>query len=90
MKCNFIHIKLAEKSNISSNNNKIIEFFKLSIGKNIINLNNAFIFNLNQYFQIKINKPYNTGKKESSNKNLEISYFKKYIRTNIGKMIYRN
>ena len=31
---------------------------------------------------------YNNNKKESSNQNLKISYYKKFIRKNIGKMIY--
>ena len=39
MKCNFIHIKLKDKDNISLNNNKIIELFKLSIGNNKIDFN---------------------------------------------------
>ena len=39
MKCNFVRLKLKDKSNITSNNNKVLEIFKLSIGNNIINLN---------------------------------------------------
>ena len=72
MKCNFILIKLRDKSNINFNNNKILQLFQLSVGNNIINLN------------------YNKIKKESSNKNLGIIYFKKYIKKNIGKMLYNN
>ena len=35
MECNFIRIKLKNKSNINLNKNKILELFKLSIGNNI-------------------------------------------------------
>ena len=38
MKCNFIHIKLKNKSDINLNRNKILELFKLSAGNNIIDL----------------------------------------------------
>ena len=34
MKCNFIHVKLKDKNNINLNIRKILEIFKLSIGKN--------------------------------------------------------
>ena len=55
-------------------------------------MNNNKIFEL---FKLSIgnNKyilDYNKIKKEFSNKNLEISYYKKYIKTNIGKMICKN
>ena len=33
---------------------------------------------------------YNQNKKESSNQNLEIIYYKKYIQKNVGEMIYLN
>ena len=72
MKCNFIQVKLRDKSNINLNNNKIFELLKLSFGNNIINLN------------------YNKNKKESSNKNLIINYYKTYFKKNIGKMVYTN
>ena len=72
MKCNFIHIKIKDKSNINLKNIKILELFKLSVGNNMYALY------------------YNKNKKESSNKNLEIIYYKKYIKSNIGKMIYKN
>ena len=69
--------------------NKIL--MKLKDKRNI-RLNNNKIFEL---FKLSLgnNKyilDYNKIKKESSNKNLEISYYKKYIKTNIGKMIYKN
>ena len=35
MKCHCIHLKLNDKANINMNNNKILELFKLSIGKNV-------------------------------------------------------
>ena len=61
-------------------------------GKSNINLNNNKILEL---FKLSIGnniyiKDYNTNKKESSNKTLKISYYKKYIKSNIGKMIYKN
>jgi len=65
--------------------------FKLK-DKNNINLNNNKILEL---FKLSIGnniyiKDYNKNKKESSNKTLKISYYKKYIKSNIGKMIYKN
>jgi len=72
MKCKFIQIKLKDKNYIDFNNNNILEFFKLSVENNIINLN------------------YNKNKKESSRKNLEIIYYKKYTKKNIGKILYKN
>ena len=36
------------------------------------------------------NLDYNIIKKESLNKILEISYYKKFIKENIGKMLYKN
>ena len=65
--------------------------FKLK-DKNNINLNNNKILAL---FKLSVGNninilDYNQNKKQSSNKNLEISYYKKYIKTNIGKMIYKN
>ena len=58
--------------------------------KNIINLNNNKILNL---FKLSvgnniINLNYNKNKKESSNQ--EIIYYKRYIKKDIGKMIYLN
>ena len=38
MECNYIHVRLKDKSNINLNKHKILELFKLSIGNNIINL----------------------------------------------------
>ena len=72
MKCNFILIKLKDKNNANSNNNKILELFQLSAGNNIISLD------------------YNKNKEESLNQNLDINYYKTYIKRNIGKMIYKN
>ena len=69
MKCNYIHLKTKDKSNINLNNNTILELFKLSAGNNINILN---------------------YKKKSTNKNLEVYYYKKYIKANIGKIIYKN
>ena len=37
-----------------------------------------------------INLNYNKKKKESLNQNLEINYYKNYIKKNIGKMIYKD
>ena len=37
-----------------------------------------------------INLNYNTNKKDFLNNNLGIIYFKKYIKKNIGNMIYKN
>ena len=39
MECNYIHVRLKDKSNINLNKHKILELFKLSIGNNVINLN---------------------------------------------------
>jgi len=60
--------------------------------KNNINLNNNKILEL---FKLSvgnniINLNYNNNKKESSNQRLDINYCKKYIKKNIGKMIYIN
>ena len=66
-------------------------YFKIK-DKTNINLNNNKIlelFKLSAGNNIYI-KDYNQNKNESSNKNLEISYYKKYIKSNIGKMIYKN
>ena len=38
MKCNFIHIKLRDKSNINLQKSKILELFELSLENSIINL----------------------------------------------------
>ena len=59
--------------------------------KSNINLNNNKILEL---FKLSVGNnindlDYKENKKESSNKNLEISYYKKYIKTNVGKMIYK-
>ena len=65
--------------------------FKLNDKANI-NLNNNKIlelFKLSAGNNINI-LDYNQNKKEPSNKNLEIKYYKKYIKSNIGKMIYKN
>ena len=72
MECNYIHVRLKDKSNINLNKHKILELFKLSIGNNVINLN------------------YNKNKEESSNQNIQIIYSQKYLKKNIGKMIYSN
>ena len=72
MECNYIHIKLKDKTNNKINENKILELFKLSIGNNIINLN------------------YNKNKSKYSNQNIQIIYYQKYIKKNVGKMIYKN
>jgi len=60
--------------------------------KNNINLNNNKIL---ESFKLSIGnniyiKDYNQNKNESSNKILEINYYKKYIKSNIGKMTYKN
>ena len=60
--------------------------------KNNNNFNNNKILEL---FKLSIgnniyNFDYNKNKKESSNKNLEIIYYKKYTKENIGKMLYKN
>ena len=60
--------------------------------KNKINLYNSKSLEI---FKISVgnniyNLDYNKNKKEFSNKNLEINYYKKYIKSNIGKMIYKN
>ena len=60
--------------------------------KSFINLNNNTILEL---FKLSVgnniyNLIHNKNKKESSKKNLEIIYYKKYIKENIGKMIYKN
>ena len=39
MNFKFIHLRMKSKNNININNNKILEFLKLSFGKKIINLN---------------------------------------------------
>ena len=59
MKCNFIHIKIKEKSNLTHNKKKILDIIKLSFENDII---------LN----------YNKNKK--TNNNLQIIYYKKYIK----------
>ena len=58
--------------------------------KSNINLNNNKIlelFKLSAGNSVYI-KGYNKNKKETPNKNFEISYYKKNIKSNIGKMIY--
>ena len=60
--------------------------------KSNINLNNYKILEL---FKLSAgnkiyNLDYNIIKKESLNKILEISYYKKFIKENIGKMLYKN
>ena len=70
MKCNFILVKIKDKTNINLNKSKIQELFKLSIENKIINLYN------------------NKNKKEFSNQNIGINYYKGNIKKNIGKMIY--
>ena len=70
MNCNFINVRMKDKSDININENKILEVFKLSVENKITNLN------------------YNKNKKESLNQNLGISYYKKFIQKNFGKMIY--
>ena len=56
--------------------------------KSNINLNKNKIHEL---FKLSAgNNIINKNKKESSNKNFEIYYYKKYIKKNIGKMIYIN
>jgi len=60
--------------------------------KTNINLSNNKILEL---FKLSIGNninilDYNQSKKEPPNQNIEISYFKKYIKSNIGKMIYKN
>ena len=39
MNCNFINIRMKDKSNININDSKIFGLFKLSVGNNITNLN---------------------------------------------------
>ena len=66
-------------------------YFKIK-DKTNINLNNNKIlelFKLSAGNDINILN-YNQNKNKSSNKNLEISYYKNYIKSNIGKMIYKN
>jgi len=58
--------------------------------KKNINLNNNQVL---EFFKLSVGnsiyiKDYNKNKKESSDNNLEISYYKNYIKSNIGKMIY--
>ena len=65
--------------------------FKLNDKANI-NLNNNKILEL---FKLSAGNnvsvlDYNQNKKEPSNKNLKINYYKKCIKSNIGKMIYKN
>ena len=65
--------------------------FKLK-DKNIINLNNNKTLEL---LKLSIGNninifDYNQNIKESSKKNFEINYYKKYIKSNIGKIIYKN
>ena len=60
--------------------------------KSNMNLNNNKILEL---FKLSVGNnindlDYKENKKESSNKNLEIIYYKKFIKSNIGKMIYKN
>ena len=67
--------------------------------KNLIHIkiNNKSNINLNKVLELYklsagnkiINLNYNKNKKVFSNKNLEIIYYKKYIKKNIGKMIYK-
>jgi len=63
--------------------------FKLK-DKNNNNLNKNKILDL---FKLSIgnniiNLNYNKNKKESSNENIQIIYYQKYIKKNVGKMIY--
>ena len=58
--------------------------------KTYINFNNNKVLGL---FKLSVGNNINIfdyNKKITSNKNLEISYYKKYIKSNIGKMIYKN
>ena len=64
--------------------------FKLK-DKDNINLNNNKILEL---FKLSVGNniyylDYNQNKKESPSKYLKIRYYKKYIKSNIGKMIYK-
>ena len=59
--------------------------------KNNSNLNNGKI---QEIFKLSIgnnrsNLNYNKNNKEYSNKSMEIIYYKKYIKKNIGKMVYK-
>ena len=59
--------------------------------KNNINLNNGKI---QEIFKLSIGNKriylnYNKTKKDYSKQNMKISYYKKYIKKNIGKMIYK-
>ena len=51
MKCIFIFVKIKDKANTNLNKDKIQEIFKLSIGNNLIKLNNN---KKKKNFQIKI------------------------------------
>ena len=58
--------------------------------KNEVNINRIYeLFKLSVENNI-FNLSYNKNIKENSNHNLEISYDKKYIKKNIGKMIYKD
>jgi len=67
-------------------------FINISLkDKNNINLNDKIL----ELFKLSIgnsitNMIYNKKKKEDLNQNLEIIYYKKYMKKNIGKMIYKN
>ena len=88
MSNNFIKIILKDNTNnFNLNDNETLNFIKISLGKNANNFNNPYISNENIRDSDLI-KFYD--KKKSSEQNLEIIYYKKYIKSNIGKMIYKN
>jgi len=100
MKCNFIHIKLKDKSKISLNDNKVLDLLKLSFGNNITNLNyhknKEDISNQNLRFNCyKKNIQKNIGKmlyRSIENKNETKIFNVKFISTNIkrAKIIINN
>jgi len=57
-----------------ANNKKVLELFKLSLGNKVNSL---------------YHKYYNKINKEYQYQNVEIVYFKKYLKKNNGKMIYK-
>ena len=87
MSNNFIKIILKDNTNnFNLNDNETLNFIKISLGKNANNFNNPYISNENIRDSDLI-KFYD--KKKSSEQNLEIIYYKKYIKRNFGKMIYK-
>jgi len=87
MENNFINIILKDNTNkFNLNNNEILELFKISLGKNVYNFNYPYISkeNIKDDNLIKL-----YDEKNSSEQNLEINYYKKSIKKNFGKMIYK-